>query len=193
MDMASNGSFSLLLLSVFIPLSTCGQVTEAPSSPSSGRLTAAADTLSVAAKVDKSEAEWREELPHMACFVLREKGTERAFTGEYWDHHEQGVYSCAGCGQALFDSDHKFESGTGWPSFFQPAAGSAVLEEEDDSWGMRRVEVLCSSCGGHLGHVFEDGPRPTGLRYCINSAALSFVRDTTEAHGGKGGQGVRYD
>ena len=138
-------------------------------------------------EVQKSEAEWREELPHMACFVLREKGTERAFTGEFWDHHEKGVYRCAGCGQALFDSEHKFESGTGWPSFFQPAEGTAILEEEDDSWGMRRVEVLCSSCGGHLGHVFEDGPRPTGLRYCINSAALAFDADSTSV------QGVRYD
>ena len=143
----------------------------------------ASDTLAVT----KSEAEWKEELPHMACFVLREKGTERAFTGEFWDHHEKGVYRCAGCGQALFDSDHKFESGTGWPSFFQPAEGSAVLEEEDDSWGMRRVEVLCSACGGHLGHVFEDGPRPTGLRYCINSAALAFDADSTSV------QGVKYD
>ncbi|MGB0170919.1 MAG: peptide-methionine (R)-S-oxide reductase MsrB [Flavobacteriales bacterium] len=138
-------------------------------------------------EVQKSEAEWREELPHMACFVLREKGTERAFTGEFWDHHEKGVYRCAGCGQALFDSEHKFESGTGWPSFFQPAEGTAILEEEDDSWGMRRVEVLCSSCGGHLGHVFEDGPRPTGLRYCINSAALAFDADSTSV------QGIRYD
>ena len=133
------------------------------------------DTLAI----QKSEAEWREELPHMACFVLREKGTERAFTGEYWDLKEKGTYSCAGCGQHLFDSEHKFESGTGWPSFFQPAEGSAILEEEDDSWGMRRVEVLCSSCGGHLGHVFEDGPRPTGLRSCINSAALSFDTDSS--------------
>lgn len=140
-------------------------------------------------KVKKSEAEWKEELPHMACFVLREKGTERAFTGEFWDHHDKGVYRCAGCGQALFDSDHKFESGTGWPSFFQPAEGTAVLEEEDDSWGMRRVEVLCSACGGHLGHVFNDGPQPTGLRYCINSAALSFDKEEPDGNA----EGVRYD
>ena len=133
--------------------------------------------------VRKSEAEWREELPHMACFVLREKGTERAFSGEFWNLHEKGVYRCAGCAQLLFDSDHKFESGTGWPSFFQPAQGSAVLEEEDNSWGMRRVEVMCSACGGHLGHVFQDGPRPTGLRYCINSAALSFDADTSDTKG----------
>lgn len=129
-------------------------------------------------RVEKSEAEWREELPHMACFVLREKGTERAFTGEYWDHHEKGHYCCAGCGLALFDSNHKFESGTGWPSFFQPVQSSAIREETDDSWIMRRVEVLCSACGGHLGHVFDDGPEPTGLRYCINSAALTFKKDS---------------
>lgn len=139
--------------------------------------------------VTKSEDEWREDLPHMACFVLREKGTERAFTGEYWDHHEKGVYRCAGCGQALFDSEHKFESGTGWPSFFQPAEGAAVTEEVDDSWIMRRVEVLCSACGGHLGHVFEDGPRPTGLRYCINSAALTFDADSANS----GVREVKYD
>jgi len=143
--------------------------------------------LDTTAQVNKSEEEWREALPHMACFVLREKGTERAFSGDYWDHHEKGQYCCAGCGQALFDSDHKFESGTGWPSFFQPAEGTAVLEKEDDSWGMRRVEVTCAACGGHLGHVFEDGPKPTGLRYCINSAALKFTSDSTST------PGIRYD
>lgn len=146
------------------------------------------DTLSVS----KTEDEWKEELPHMACFVLREKGTERAFTGQFWDHHVKGTYRCAGCGLDLFDSQHKFESGTGWPSFFQPAEGSAVLEKEEDSWGMRRVEVLCSSCGGHLGHVFEDGPRPTGLRYCINSAALTFAADTTGTSR-TSEQSVKYD
>ena len=171
-------SLSLLL---FLGLLTgCSAQTDRPVQTDTA---SASDTLAVT----KSEAEWKEELPHMACFVLREKGTERAFTGEFWDHHEKGVYRCAGCGQALFDSDHKFESGTGWPSFFQPAEGSAVLEEEDDSWGMRRVEVLCSACGGHLGHVFEDGPRPTGLRYCINSAALAFDAESTSV------QGVKYD
>jgi len=170
-----------LPLLLFVGLLTgCTAQTDSPIHTNTAN---ASDTLAVT----KSEAEWKQELPHMACFVLREKGTERAFTGEFWDHHEKGVYRCAGCGQALFDSDHKFESGTGWPSFFQPAEGSAVLEEEDDSWGMRRVEVLCSACGGHLGHVFEDGPRPTGLRYCINSAALAFDADSTSV------QGVKYD
>ena len=164
-------------------LSSCS----AQETPSGDQTDAVADSV----KVQKSEAEWKEELPHMACFVLREKGTERAFTGEFWDHHDKGVYRCAGCGQALFDSDHKFESGTGWPSFFQPAEGTAVLEEEDDSWGMRRVEVLCSACGGHLGHVFDDGPKPTGLRYCINSAALSFDKEDTEDK--ENAQGIRCD
>jgi peptide-methionine (R)-S-oxide reductase len=166
----------LFVLSV-ICFSACRAQSDGPPSEP------ASDSLAVS----KSESEWREELPHMACFVLREKGTERAFTGEFWDHHEKGMYACAGCGQALFDSDHKFESGTGWPSFFQPAGGTAILEKEDDSWGMRRVEVLCSSCGGHLGHVFEDGPRPTGLRYCINSAALKFESDSASV------QTVKYD
>ena len=171
------------LLAATTLLSSC----RAQEAPSDDRTDAATDSM----KVQKSEAEWKEELPHMACFVLREKGTERAFTGEFWDHHDKGVYRCAGCGQALFDSDHKFESGTGWPSFFQPAEGTAVLEEEDDSWGMRRVEVLCSACGGHLGHVFDDGPKPTGLRYCINSAALSFDKEDTEDT--ESAQGIRYD
>ena len=162
-------SFPLLPLSLVILSNCTGQT---PQTNSEGAETQ--DTLAI----QKSEAEWREELPHMACFVLREKGTERAFTGEFWDLEEKGTYRCAGCNQRLFDSEHKFESGTGWPSFFQPAEGSAILEEADDSWVMRRVEVMCSSCGGHLGHVFEDGPKPTGLRYCINSAALAFDADS---------------
>lgn len=174
------------LLSHFHLIACCALVSScsAQDAPSNGEAVTATDSTQL---VNKSEAEWREELPHMACFVLREKGTERAFSGEYWDLHEKGTYQCAGCGLSLFDSDHKFESGTGWPSFFKPAQGSAIVEKEDDSWGMRRVEVTCAACGGHLGHVFEDGPKPTGLRYCINSAALQFVSDSTAV------QGVRYD
>ena len=128
----------------------------------------------MANKIEKSDAEWRTELTPAQYHVLREKGTERAFTGEY-DHAKQpGEYRCAGCGKVVFRSDEKFDSGSGWPSFYAPAEDEAVETETDRSYGMSRTEVKCSDCGGHLGHVFDDGPRPTGLRYCINSAALKL-------------------
>lgn len=122
----------------------------------------------------KTEAEWKKQLSAEEFRILREKGTERAFTGEFWDHKEHGVYKCAGCGQALFSSDHKFKSGTGWPSYYQAIDDKAVVTESDTKFGMVRTEILCSNCGGHLGHVFEDGPEPTGLRFCVNSASLDF-------------------
>jgi len=125
-------------------------------------------------KVEKTEEEWKQTLSPEQYAVCRLKGTERAFTGKYWDHHEDGVYRCVACGAELFSSDMKFDSGTGWPSFAAPMSPETVETQEDTSHGMRRIEVMCRACGAHLGHVFPDGPRPTGLRYCLNSASLDF-------------------
>jgi peptide-methionine (R)-S-oxide reductase len=121
-----------------------------------------------------NETEWRDKLSPDQYQVLRQGSTERAFTGKYWDAKMQGVYRCAGCGEELFASDTKFESGSGWPSFFEPLDPKSVEEQSDRSFGMVRTEVKCANCGGHLGHVFDDGPNPTGLRYCVNSAALDL-------------------
>ncbi|HVG51032.1 MAG TPA: peptide-methionine (R)-S-oxide reductase MsrB [Xanthobacteraceae bacterium] len=126
-------------------------------------------------KIEKSEAEWRKALTPEQYHVTREHGTERAFTGPYWDEKRAGTYTCVCCGEPLFSSDTKFDSGTGWPSFYKPVGGGKIDEHQDRSWFMRRTEVRCSKCDAHLGHVFPDGPNPTGLRYCINGCALSFA------------------
>lgn len=166
----------MALLSVVLLTVGCGRCVVTTRSTATGADNSAA-TLgdpTMSNKVIKTEAEWKQSLTPEQYRILRQKGTERAYTGEFWNTKDAGTYRCAGCDEVLFESDTKYDSGCGWPSFYAPAKTNVIAEAEDRSHFMVRTEVLCSKCGGHLGHVFDDGPQPTGLRYCINSAALKF-------------------
>ncbi|HMQ63908.1 MAG TPA: peptide-methionine (R)-S-oxide reductase MsrB [Flavilitoribacter sp.] len=173
-----------LLTAVFglILGSTSCQRAQQPANDQKTTVSAAGDGIQ---KVTKSDAEWKSELTDMEYYVLRQAGTERAFSGKYWDNHEDGIYTCAACGLPLFDSKTKFESGTGWPSFYEPIKKGNVIDKTDKSHGMVRSEVLCARCEGHLGHVFDDGPAPTGLRYCMNSVSLDFIKRADVKNSGK--------
>ena len=176
---------AVVLLGLGLALSLSGTVAE--TSPQETAANEAADTVRIyssesdsvveLAKVVLDESEWEERLSRLQYDVIRRKGTERAFTGKYWKSKEKGIYRCAACGTDLFRSSTKYDSGTGWPSFWEPIAKENIATALDESWFSRRIEVLCARCDGHLGHVFSDGPRPTGLRYCINSVSLEFVAD----------------
>lgn len=166
---------AILTLTLGMAMLACQQVPQATQNGPSEKKTINQTTMPLKDIRSFTEEDWKRELTEEEYAILRQKGTERAFTGKYWDTKDQGKYYCKGCGAALFDSESKFDSHCGWPSYFTPISDSSITEQRDLSHGMIRTEVTCSRCGGHLGHVFTDGPAPTGLRYCINSASIHFV------------------
>lgn len=163
----------LATVTLAIGLASCGSPDTIPVKDNSDTTITMSDTTK---KMPTTDAEWKTQLTANQYEILREKGTERAFTGEYWNNHDHGIYKCAGCSTTLFSSEEKFDSGCGWPSFSLPWDSTAVNYNVDNTYGMKRTEVTCKKCGGHLGHVFDDGPPPTNLRYCINSGAMVFVK-----------------
>lgn len=170
-------------LSILLVLLACNTSEKTPPQQTAVATAVSADTIVPATyangkliQIAKSAEAWKQQLTEMEFYVLREEGTERAFSGDLWNNHEKGTFVCAACGLPLFSSETKFESGTGWPSFYQPYSKDFIREVTDKAYGMERTEVECARCGGHQGHVFDDGPQPTGLRYCINSVSLNFVK-----------------
>ena len=173
---------ALLIILMSVPYACTSQDTRSaqPTTAAVKTITSTQDTMNM---IEKTDAEWRAELSPEEYRVLRQKGTERAYTGKFWDHHEDGTYTCRGCQAPLFTSEQKFDSGCGWPSYYDAIDSGAIVTRPDNSYGMTRTEIVCARCGGHLGHLFDDGPNPTGLRYCVNSASIDFKKDDSEGDG----------